>query len=73
MKRKTKTQLWLAALLVLFGIAMLTAAFICPPLGIIDASVLTAYGETLTFAGSVIGIDYHYRAKNKIDQEDENQ
>ena len=52
-----------AVLLTCFGIIMVTAAFICPPLGVIDPSVLTAYGETLTFAGSLIGLDYHYRFK----------
>ncbi|MGN0239334.1 MAG: hypothetical protein ACI4AW_04880, partial [Paludibacteraceae bacterium] len=26
-------------------------------------TVLTAYGETLTFVGALIGIDYHYREK----------
>ena len=54
-----------AVLLTCFGIIMVTAAFICPPLGVIDPSVLTAYGETLTFAGSLIGLDYHYRAKSE--------
>ena len=56
-------QLFLAVLLVIFGILLIATAFICPPLGVIDPSVLTAYGETLTFAGSLIGLDYHYRFK----------
>ena len=34
-----------------------------PPRGVIDPTVLTAYGETLTFVGALIGIDYHYREK----------
>ena len=34
-----------------------------PLVGTIDGSLLVAYGETLTFAGSVVGIDYRYRCK----------
>lgn len=48
-------------MLVLFGVLLIMAAFIVPPLGYIDPTVLTAFGELLTFAGSLIGIDYHYR------------
>ena len=46
-----------------FGCIMLTAGFLCPPLGEIDHSVLIAFGEVLTFSGSLIGIDYKYRYK----------
>lgn len=56
-------QLILAAALCTFGYAMLVAGMIIPPAGIIDSSLLIAYGETLTFAGSLIGIDYKYRYK----------
>ena len=58
-------QLFLAVLLVIFGILLIATAFFVPPTGEISASVLTAYGETLTFAGSLIGLDYHYRAKSE--------
>ena len=46
-----------------FGGILLIAGFCCPPLGEIHHSVLIAFGEILTFAGSLIGIDYHYRYK----------
>ena len=70
MKKKT-SQLILSFVMVIFGILLIATAFICPPLGVIDPSVLTAYGETLTFAGSLIGLDYHYRFKQKSkDDED---
>lgn len=36
-----------------------------PPRGVIDPTVLTAFGEILTFAGAVLGLDYSYKAKNK--------
>ena len=55
------TQLILATSLCAFGGILLIAGFICPPLGEIHHSVLIAFGEILTFAGSLIGIDYHYR------------
>lgn len=54
---KKHLQLIIAAVLVVFGIALIIAAFVAPPMGYIDPTVLTAYGETLTFAGAVIGID----------------
>lgn len=62
---KKNYQIIIAVILVGFGIVLIIAAFIVPPSGVIDATVLTAYGETLTFAGSLIGIDYHYRYKYK--------
>ncbi len=57
-------QLLIACLTLVVGLAILLAAFIVPPVGIIDSSVLVAYGETLTFVGSLMGIDYHYRYKH---------
>lgn len=63
MKRKYTYQIILAIILIVFGIILLIIAFFMPPAGIIDATILTAYGETLTFAGSLIGLDYHYKYK----------
>jgi hypothetical protein len=57
-------QLLLAIIICLFGCALLIAGISLPPIGVIDSSLLVAYGETLTFAGSLIGIDYHYRYKS---------
>ncbi len=48
----------------LIGIGLLWAALFIPPIGIIDASVLTAVGEVLTFSGALVGIDYSYRFKH---------
>jgi hypothetical protein len=58
-------QLYISVLCVLAGIALLYTGLLLPPEGEISPSVLVAYGETLTFAGSVIGVDYHYRFNNK--------
>ena len=57
-------QFFISAICVLAGIALVFVALYTPPAGQIDASVLVAYGETLTFAGAVIGVDYRYRFGN---------
>ena len=65
MKRPhVKIQLFIATSAILFGIALIAVAIMLPPAGYIDPTVLTAYGETLTFAGALIGVDYHYRSKS---------
>lgn len=51
-------------ILVLFGILLLAGSFFVPPLGVIDSSVLVAFGELSTFSGSLIGVDYHYKYKS---------
>ena len=63
---KTKSlQLIAAIALCTFGCIMLMAGFLCPPVGEIHHSVLIAFGEILTFSGSLIGIDYHYKYRRK--------
>ena len=59
-----KHQIFLAVLLVCFGVLLISAAFFVPPMGVIDPTVLTAFGEILTFAGAVISIDYKHRIKS---------
>ena len=54
-------QLCLAVLLTVSGIALLVAGFTVPPLGVIDSSVLVAYGEVMTFAGALRGLDSKYK------------
>ena len=56
-----RIQLILATAMCIFGCALLVAGTALPPTGVIDSSLLIAYGETLTFAGSLFGIDYIYR------------
>jgi hypothetical protein len=58
-----KVQLILSVSLCVYGGLLLLAGFCCPPLAQIHHSVLIAFGEILTFSGSLIGIDYHYRYK----------
>lgn len=62
-RKKLALQLICAVLLIIVGSALLIAGFLVPPLGIIDSSVLVAFGEILTFAGALFGIDYHYKYK----------
>ena len=62
---KKNFQLFTAVAMCSFGCTMLTAGFILPPLAEIHHSVLIAFGEILTFSGSLIGIDYHYKYQNK--------
>jgi len=56
-------QFYMAVFLIVMGVGMLFTGLLLPPQGEISPSVLVAYGETLTFVGSVIGIDYNYRSK----------
>ena len=58
-----KIQLITAIVMCLFGGTLLVAGFVTPPVGEIHHSLLIAFGEILTFSGSLIGIDYHYRYK----------
>lgn len=67
---KLTIQVILATLLVLAGLTLLFMGFQTPPPGEIHDSILIAYGEVSTFAGSLLGVDYHYRYKEfKIREE----
>lgn len=68
-KSKMFVQLIAALILILVGCALLIFGFIVPPLGIIDGSVLVAFGETCTFAGALFGVDYHYRYKMHLNDD----
>ena len=73
MNKKTRLnlQLIVAITLVIVGCALLIAGFIVPPLGIIDSSILVAYGETCTFAGALFGVDYNYKYKIHMNNRNE--
>lgn len=64
MKRLT-VQLIIAILLTLSGIVLLFCGFWIDPQGLIDNSVLVAFGEISTFAGVLFGVDYTYKLKIK--------
>ena len=71
MKTETKhtLQLLTSVALVLFGCILILMGFAVKPIGEIHPSVLTAFGEILTFAGAVIGVDYNYKYKSESKQE----
>lgn len=54
-------QLWAAVAVAAVGCALLIAGFCVEPPGQVHQSVLIGFGECLTFAGSLLGIDYRYR------------
>lgn len=56
-----RLQLLAATGVTALGCCLLVAGFIVEPPGQIHQSVLIGFGECLTFAGSLLGIDYHYR------------
>lgn len=58
-------QLIIAMVVVLCGVALLFVGIKYDPAGQIHDSVLVAFGEAATFAGSIIGIDYHYKNRGK--------
>ena len=70
-EKKFKIQLWTSVILIIVGCGLLVAGFLVPPLGIIDHSVLVAFGEILTFSGALFGIDYTYRVKTNKKRDDE--
>ena len=66
---KSWVQLSIAVVATLFGLSLVGVSLFLPPQGVIDPTVLTAYGETLTFVGALIGIDYHYRERKPPNNE----
>lgn len=62
---KTNLQLLLSVVIAVVGLALLIVALVMPPRGQIDASVLVAFGEMLTFVGAIFGIDYVHRIKHQ--------
>lgn len=67
--KKLTLQMIIATVLVAAGVVLLFLGFFAVPVGEISASVLTAFGETATFAGALLGIDYTYKFRMyKIDR-----
>ena len=63
LKKMRKIQLIVSVAMCAFGCALLACGFIAQPLGEIHPSILTAFGEILTFCGALLGMDYKYRYK----------
>ena len=58
-------QLITAAILSIGGLALLFTGVLIEPQGQIHESLLVAFGEVATFAGSIMGIDYLYKVKGE--------
>ena len=58
-------QLVTAAVLSIGGLVLLFVAMLIDPAGEIHETVLVAFGEVATFAGSIIGIDSRYKFKKQ--------
>lgn len=61
--RGSRFHMICATAMTILGAALLIAGFVAPPMGVIDSSVLVAFGEVMTFVGAVIGIDYSARTR----------
>jgi len=57
-------QLITAAVLAIGGLILLFCGTYITPRGEIHESLLIGFGEVATFAGSIMGVDYHYKSKN---------
>lgn len=68
-ERQLKFQFRTCLSLIIAGILLLFLGFLVDPLGVIDNSVLVAFGEIATFAGSLIGLDYNYKIKKNRDKD----
>lgn len=64
-KKVELIKIYLAVAMCIFGGILISAGFLAAPLGVIDNSVLVAFGEIITFAGAILGINYLYSAKHK--------
>ncbi len=54
-------QIITAAILAIGGLILLFCGTYIDPQGEISDSLLIGFGEVATFAGSIMGIDYHYK------------
>ncbi len=64
MKQNLNIQLIVAAILAIGGLVLLYCGAYIDPAGQIHETLLVAFGEVMTFAGSLMGIDYHYKSKD---------
>lgn len=73
---KLTVQFFAGLGVIVAGLVLLFLGFYAVPIGAIDPTVLTAFGEAATFAGALIGIDYSYKFKvykedRKVDKNEE--
>lgn len=61
---KLNVQLITAAILSVGGLAMLFCGVYIDPQGQIHESLLIGFGEVVTFAGAIMGVDYTYKSRS---------
>ena len=72
---KFDTQLLLGVFVTIFGLALIMISFFVKPMGYIDPTVLTAFGEILRLAEALLRIDANnrmhiHRIKQKYGREE---
>ena len=65
---KLNIQLGIAVVLVTAGLVLLFCGFWVSPPGEIHNSVLVGFGEALSFAGALFGVDYSYKFREWRDR-----
>lgn len=65
MKENQVVRMYMAVALSVCGMALLFMGLWIAPAGVIDPSVLVAFGEVMTFVGGLVGIDYIYREREQ--------
>ena len=65
MNKRLRIQMIVAVVLTAFGMALILAAFVVPPLGVIHQSVLAVTGEIFSLVGALLIFDYRYRKFNQ--------
>lgn len=67
---KFTVQLVISCVVIFVGLFLLVCGFWTVPVGELSNSVLIAWGEVSTFAGALIGIDYTYKYKIFLKEND---
>lgn len=60
-----RVSLWIRIVTSAVGLILLVIGFSVPPQGVIDRSVLIAFGEIAVFVSALMWIDYHYAFRGK--------
>ena len=65
MNKRLRIQMIVSVVLTAFGMVLISAAFVVPPLGVIHQSVLAVTGEIFSLVGALLIFDYRYRKFNQ--------
>ena len=67
-KEMCRTTLWTAVGVMAVGCGLLIAAIAIPPPGVIDHSILVAFGEISTFSGALLGVRLKMKKREIADK-----